>query len=41
MLADMLNAPVTELSVGYNVNVGQYFLDTRSLNPTLATYDTP
>jgi hypothetical protein len=31
MFADMLDTPVSKLSVGDNVNVGQYFLDTRSL----------
>lgn len=32
MLANVLNTPVAELPMCNDINVAQYFLDTRSLN---------
>lgn len=31
MFANMLNAPISKLPVGYDVNVGQDFFNTRAL----------
>lgn len=32
MLADMLDTPISELAMGYNVNVVKHFVDTRALH---------
>lgn len=37
VFTNMLDAPVAELAVGHNINIGQNFFDTWSLSPLSAT----